>query len=137
MTLAPWLQAHLIAKGVMSQSGLTRRAKIHTHRCGLPCLAGYDNDWAAMDAWCELQAINAQGEAEALLEGRATYNYSIIGQQIYPRWHWHIAGEPAGTMPRIRVLVEHRCDTPIPAHWADPQDDHQPATPKESDECPF
>lgn len=137
MTLAPWLRRQLIASGRMTAEGLTRRAKIMTHRCGCPCFAGYDGDICAMDAWAELQEVNVIGEAEALMSGRRTYTYWIRLEHLQLRNQFDIQWEPAGSQEHRRVLVEHRCDEPFPAHWAHPRDLNAPPEIEESDECPF
>ena len=69
-----WMTSLLVDKGVMSEQGLTRRAKLIPHRpCGLVVLAGLDSDRAALDVWCDLGELTLHGEAMALLEGRRTY----------------------------------------------------------------
>ena len=112
--MAPWLRSMLIDKGVMSESGLTLRAHIRTHRgCGLPTLSGICD--IGFDAWCDLAELTAIGEAEALLAGRRTYElYS--GRSLYSRDRWTIHSRPAGG-ERHPVLAEHRCGEQVPAGW--------------------
>lgn len=111
----------LVDKGVMSEGGLTRRAKLISHRpCSFPTLAGLDADLAALDAWCDLGELTLEGEALALLDGRRTYE--LHGGRLSRRNHWMIQGRPAGTT-RYPVFAEHRCHKPIPAAWCIP---HRP-----------
>lgn len=112
--MAPWLRSMLIDKGVMSESGLTRRAHVRTHRgCGLPTLSGICD--IGFDAWCDLAELTAIGEAEALLAGRRTYEL-YAGRSLYSRDRWTIHSRPAGGA-RHPVLAEHRCDEQLPAGW--------------------
>lgn len=138
MTMPRWLTDMLIAKGAMSETGLTWRAGIRTHRlCRMPCLAGIDDN--GLDTWCDLGELHSSGEAHALLEGRWTYDLHA-GTQLCYRNADRIAWQPAGT-GRNPVLAEHRCQHPIPAAWTMPP---QPAaTPRltmtegETTRCPF
>ena len=112
--MAPWLRSMLVDKGVMSESGLTRRAHIRTHRgCGLPTLSGICD--IGFDTWCELAELTSAGEAEALLAGRRTYEL-YAGRSLYIRDRWTISSRPAGG-DRHPVLAEHRCGEQLPADW--------------------
>lgn len=138
MTMEPWLKRMLIQTGRMTESGLTRRAKIRIHVCGIPCLAGLDDDICAREVWLELQPINTLGEAEAMLEGRYTVEYWPGADKLYPRWPENITHVPAGTDTRTRQMVEHRCNAPIPASWWDTRETTSKTTAtEETDECPF
>lgn len=139
MTMAPWLRRMLIESGRLTENGVSRNARIIIHTCGIPCIAGLDDDICAFETWCEMQPINTIGEAEALTQGRRTFEYLPANKRIYPRWTENITHRPAGTHDRWRQLVEHRCGELFPAHWADTRDDHQPEPTigEESDECPF
>lgn len=117
-----WLQDMLIAKGAISETGLTRTAGIRTHKpCRMPTLAGYDADTCAFDTWCDLAELTTAGEVHALLDGRHTYELDI--NRLHRRDHWIISGRPAGG--RTPVFAEHRCHQPIPATWTVPP---QPAS---------
>ena len=117
-----WLTSMLVDKGVMSEGGLTRRAKLIEHRpCNFPTLAGLDADRCALDAWCDLGELTLEGEAMALLDGRRTYE--LHGGRLSLRDRWNIPGKPANTRT---VFAEHRCHDPIPASWCIP---HLPAPP--------
>ena len=112
----------LVGKGVLSEAGLTRRAKLTSHPpCHFPTLAGLDSDRAAIDAWCDLGELTLQGEALALLDSRRTYE--LHAGRLSPRDRWQIGGRPAGKS-RWPVFAEHRCHDPIPAAWCIP---HLPA----------
>ena len=112
-----WLTEMLIAKGVMSESGLTRNAGIRTHRpCQTACVAGIDD--SGFDTWCELREITRDGELQALLDGRHTWDLHA-GRGLTVRGSLAIRHRPAQT-PGRPVLVEHRCGQPIPASWIAP-----------------
>ena len=120
-----WLTSMLVDKGVMSERGLTRRAKLVSHRaCGFPTLAGFDADRAALDVWCDLGELTLEGEALALLDGRRTYE--LHAGRLSPRDRWCIPSRPAGKS-RWPVFAERRCHEPIPAAWCIP---HRPAPPR-------
>ena len=108
----------LVDKGVLSEAGLTRRAKLMSHRaCGFPTLAGLDADRAALDAWCDLGELTLEGEALALLNSRRTYE--LHAGRLSRRDRWAIPSRPAGKS-RWPVFAEHRCHEPIPAAWCIP-----------------
>lgn len=121
-----WMRQMLIDKGVLTEQGLSRKARIRTHRgCPIPVLAGIDSDIAGLDAWCDLGELHAYGEAMALLSGRRTYE--LRGGRLGHRDKWQISGKPAGTT-RYPVFAEHRCHDPIPTDWIQPsKPDHRPA----------
>ena len=129
-----WLTSMLVDKGVMSEGGLTRRAKLLAHPpCHFPTLAGLDADRCALDAWCDLGELTLEGEALALLDGRRTYE--LHGGRLSPRDRWCIPGRPAGRS-RWPVLAEHRCHDPIPAAWCIPHRP-EPATTTTNEGIPF
>ena len=131
-----WLQEMLVAKGVMSATGLTRKARIHSHRpCSQATVAGYDADVCALDAWCDLHELTADGEVLALLDGRVTYE--VDGERLHRRDRWAIRSRPAGGS--TPVLAEHRCDAPLPFDWRAPTvtTPPPPATDMEETQCPF
>jgi len=114
----------LIAKGVMAESGMTRKAKIMRHRkCGILTLAGFDADSCALDAWCDLAELSAQGEALALVGGRRTYE--VHADRLNYRDAWSIKARPAG---HIAVFASHRCTDPVPATWRLPARPTSPST---------
>lgn len=131
-SMQPWMLQMLVTKGVISESGLTRKAKIVRHRkCGILTLAGFDSDLAAMDTWCDLAELSVRGEAGALVAGRCTYEVWV--DRLCHRDVWAIKGRPAGS---IRVLASHRCDELIPAEWllpVRPAVEVQTFTPTEGD----
>lgn len=138
--MEPWLQAMLVDKGVMSESGLTTTARIRLHPpCRIPTLAGLDGPRCALDTWCDLAELNALGEAEAHLAGRRTY--WLHGRQLVPRDQWSIPAKPAGAPGSPPVLVEHRCHELIPSHWIHhnptPQQPSTPAVTTDLEGNPF
>lgn len=129
-----WLKRQLVATGVLTESGLGRKAQLRRHRpCGMPIMLGLDNDICAFEATCDLGELNATGEAMALLDSRRTYELTLRGE-LRHRDHWAIRARPAGT--RATVLAEHRCASPIPAAWCVPAP--QPAARQiDTEEIPF
>lgn len=130
-TMPRWLSEALIDKGILTAQGLTRTARVRTHPCGVPCLAGIDDN--GLDAWCELAEITTLAEAHALLDDRTTYR--IHAAQLVRRDQWHIRAHPASDEP---TLVEHRCHASLPADWIAPLPAlPAPAPRKETSACPF
>lgn len=117
-TMPDWLKRQLIDKGVLTESGLGRKAQIRRHKpCGIPTMVGLDAEVMAFQATCDLGELTAAGEAQALLEGRRTYELNLRGEIRY-RDRYAITGRPAGA--RTTVLADHRCAQPIPAAWCVP-----------------
>lgn len=115
-TLPNWMREMLIAKGALTETGLSRKAKILTHRpCGIPCLAGLDAPNCALETWCDLTELSTTGEAQALLQGRRTLQLRTDGTLNY-RDHWNIKSTPAGN--RHRIFATHSCNNPAPDTWA-------------------
>jgi hypothetical protein len=124
----PWLRDTLIERGVLTPSGLTRKWKIRTcRRCHSWILTGLDSHVAALEAQADPIQLNPQGEAQALLDDRATYDAD--GPALSRRLHWHITRHPAG--PRTRVLAQHRCGSPPPPDWQQPPAPTRGPEPKE------
>lgn len=125
---APWLTELLTAKGILSEQGLTRTARIRTHKpCHMPCLAGIDDN--GLDTWCDLAELHPHGEAHALLEDRWTYD--LAGTQLCHRNAGRITWQPAATPGGRPVFAQHHCHDPIPATWTVPP---QPATPHRTEQ---
>lgn len=117
-SMPAWLKSHLVETGVLTPSGLGRKAQLRRHKhCGLPTLTGLDGDLCAFEVSCDLGELTAQGEALALLEGRRTFEVSKRGE-LYYRQHWAIKSRPAGGS--TPVLAQHICESPIPATWCVP-----------------
>lgn len=113
-----WLKRQLIDTGVLTPSGLGRKAQLRRHKpCGLPTLTGLDADLCAFEVSCDLGELTMSGEAMSLLDGRATFEVSLRGQ-LYRRDSHHITSRPAGG--KTPVLAQHRCAAPIPAAWCVP-----------------
>lgn len=133
--MAAWMRQMLIDKGVLTEQGLSRKARIRTHRpCGLPTLAGIDSDLAGLDAWCDLGELHAYGEAMALISGRRTYE--LWGGRLGHRDQWQIQGRPAGSS-RHPVFSEHRCHDPIPPDWITPSKPAPIRTARNLEEIPW
>lgn len=129
-----WLQRHLIATGVLTETGLGRKAQLRRHRrCGIPTLTGLDADVMAFEATCDLGELTAAGEANALLDGRRTYELDVRGA-LHHRDRYAITRRPAGAA--TTVLAEHRCSAPIPAAWCVPAPKTASRRP-DTEEIPF
>lgn len=116
---APWLVDHLVHTGVMTETGLTRRARPRPcPHCSTWVITGLDADTLALEAACDPQPLNTLGEAMALVAGRRTLNLTRTrGRlELEQRWADHVESQPAGT-GRADVLAEHVCGQPIPASW--------------------
>jgi hypothetical protein len=128
-----WLRAMLVATGAMSETGLTFKAGLRTHR---PCrgltVAGIDDN--GLDAWCEPGPLSRTGEAEALLAGRATWDL-YAGNALTWRTASAVRHRPAGDDHRP-VLAAHRCGDPLPAAWLAPPSP-RPATAPTTEGMPF
>ena len=112
-----WLRAMLVATGAMSETGLTFKAGLRTHRkCRGLTVAGIDDN--GLDAWCEPTPLSPAGEAQALLGGRATWDL-YAGTGLTYRTPSAIRYRPAGD-DRRPVLAEHVCGQPLPAAWLAP-----------------
>lgn len=114
MTLtADRLRAHLITTGVITESGVSRAAKLRacTH-CGHPVIRALDGDVLAFDVSCDPDPIDPLGEVLALAAGRRTYDAipTKTRLELEPRHPAHITGPH-----RYPVLAEHRCGQPLPA----------------------
>lgn len=112
-----YLLDHLIASGHVTETGLTRRAKIRTCSCRAKILAGLDADIAALEARCDPQPLSPLGEALAILEGRRTYTLRREGRGWVLDWRdaHEITWSPATSRARRDVVRQHRCKTPPPA----------------------
>ena len=114
-----WLRDHLIRTGHITETGVTRAAKIRgcPMRCGSFVLVGLDDaHQCALEARADPIPVSALGEALALVEGRRTWSlHREAGRWVLdPRDDHHIAGYPAGTRLREDVLREHRCGIGVP-----------------------
>lgn len=128
---APWLRHHGTPKtNTHRQPRTTRKTHLRTHDCGNPVLAGNDNDYDNHQATTDLLPLTPLGEAQALLAGTPTYDYSLITRQLQPRTAWHIRHEPAGTNPWHHILPEHHCNAPT-------YDFTTPTTQEPTDEPPY
>lgn len=129
-----WLKGHLINVGLWNADGITRKAKIRTHACGVIVLTGLDADTCAYPAVCDPTWLTPLGEALALIEGRHTYDYWLIARTIDgPRTHHRISYAPATDTGSTRVLATHVCGTRRLPHFDIPTTRTQEAT----DDPPF
>lgn len=108
-----WLLGHLVAAGHLTESGLSRRARIRTCSCGQAVLAGLDDEILAFEVQVDPVPVSPIGEALALIEGRRTFSLAREGGRyvLDPRTAADILHHPAGTHPRRDVLRAHRCGT--------------------------
>lgn len=108
-----WLEAHLIRAGHLTETGLTRAARIHTCTCRATTIAGLDGDVLAFEAHTDPQPLSVHGEAFALLEGRVTWHLRRERNRyvLEPRDSYDIRRHPATSRPREDVLRQHRCHT--------------------------
>lgn len=134
--MQPWLKTMLIAQGHMTETGLTRNAKIRIcKRCSIPTLAGLDADIMALEARCDLADLNRLGEVMILAQGRDTY--TLVGKRLNRRDQYTIVGRPAGN-PDRPVLAAHQCGQRIPTEWTTPYAPPTPSTgPNAGSEPPF
>lgn len=111
------IRRSLVERGVMTEGGTTRKARGRScPHCGAPVLAGLDDDRCAKEAVVDPTPVNALGEATALLQNRFTYSLRWAdAYYLDPRDQWNIAASPAGTDPRIEIVVQHKCGTQLAA----------------------
>lgn len=111
-----WLTHHLIAKGVMTESRLTRNARPRRcTRCGTYTLVGLDADTLAFEAHAEPTPTTSAGELQALLAGRRTW--TLHHGRLEQRDADDIRLDPADQAGNIHA--EHTCGSPpLPVHPA-------------------
>jgi hypothetical protein len=79
-------------------------------RCKAPVIVGLDADRAAINATCDPTPLSELGEAFALIDGRATYDFGNGPgrKELWHRYEWNI------TAPRRDpVLATHKCHKPM------------------------
>lgn len=105
-----WLVEHLLAAGHVTETGLTRRARVRACRCGAPILAGLDADLLAFEVQVDPIPLTAIGEALAQVEGRATFELWGAGghYELEPRTSRRIAHFSPSTH-RVDLLRAHLC----------------------------
>lgn len=114
----PWLRRHLANTGVMTEEGITRKARPRRcRRCNAVIIVGLDADQCAVQVHADPTPLNAAGELLALAEGRRTLSLLVTGggRVLEPRRPEDIRRLPPQA-PGVRedVLREHRCGTPPP-----------------------
>lgn len=116
------LLAHLIRTGVVTETGISRRASARRcHRCQLYTVAGLDDDRCALEAQCDPRPLTAAGEATAIVSGLRTFSLTWRGRyELDARTYREIRSKPAGSTPRHDVLAEHQCDLRLPAECFGP-----------------
>jgi hypothetical protein len=115
------LKEHLIRAGHLTESGLTRAARIRPcPDCHADTLAGLDEDRCALESAVDPVPLGTLGEAVALLQGRNTLAvHRDGGRFILDRRHpLQIKARPAGATDREDVMAEHRCGAPVPDQLA-------------------
>jgi len=110
MTTKPmptWLEAKLIADGVMTTDRVTKHAKPRRcPGCHLFVLVGLD-DTLPSRTTVDTQPVSALGELQALLAGRNTYG--IDSGELFIRYASRITHKSADLTP---VHVQHLCNGP-------------------------
>ncbi|WP_067428314.1 hypothetical protein [Nocardioides jensenii] len=106
-----WLREQLQRQGVLSITGINRRAQARSCTCGAQILAGLDATIAALQVFVDPIPLSPLGEAMALLEGRRAVSLNREGGTwvLNDRYDLQIEGWPAGTKRGEDVLREHRC----------------------------
>lgn len=111
MTLPKWLLKQLEDQGHIN-AGITRAARIRTcPTCRATTVAGLDADVASLPAICDPRPLTRQGEAIALITGRATY---ALGNwrnrlELNHRTSFHIRG---ARQTDVDILATHVCGAP-------------------------
>lgn len=134
-----WLTQHLIAAGYLTETGLTRRARLRPcPRCTQLILAGLDDDWAALEARADPHPLNPLGEALTHLAGHHTYalHQDSRGYHLDRRTADHITHQPAGTRLREDILRAHHCNTDPPTPPLTTTSNHPSATPPQPPNTP-
>lgn len=108
-----WLRDHLLRTGHMTETGVSRSAKLRTCRCGEQVVFGLDDVMCALEVHVDPVPVSPLGEALALIEGRRTLALHREGAKFVldVRSSSHIVKRPAGAGTREDVLRQHRCDT--------------------------
>lgn len=109
MTITPHLKRALIAKSVITETGLTRKARTRHCRCGLAVIACIDD--LGLDAIAWPTPTTTLGELVAALAGLRTWHHAASSEALIARGPHTIRAKPADT---VRVLVQHRCGDPPP-----------------------
>lgn len=109
--IATRVQRALVTQGVMTETGLTRKARTHhCRRCHVPALACIDAN--GMDAWTWPDPTTVLGELLAWASGLRTWHRAISGDGLIVRDAHVIAAKPADV---VDVHVQHVCGhTPPP-----------------------
>lgn len=109
---------HLVRSGHLTESGLSRRARLRPcPTCPHTVLAGLDDVICAVEVAADPLPLSELGEAVVLLQGRRTFHLRREGGGwvLDPRDRHDIAAKPASTQKRTDVLAEHRCSLGPPA----------------------
>ena len=91
-----------------------RKAKAILCRCGVPVIAGLDDDVCAFTVAADVTALSWAGElACAVVQARPVFELS--GKELHRRYPWR-QSRPC----EQPVLPEHRCNDPVPPAWTSP-----------------
>ena len=137
MTANRFVTDLLIARGVMSKAGLTRRARLrHCPSCRALTLAGISD--IGLDTATDPRPLTRRGEALALLAGLRTFDFARDSLLII-RGASRITWLPADT---VTVVTDHRCHIELPAEWLDASARYAGSKPvttplADTDEIPF
>jgi hypothetical protein len=116
-TLPAGILGHLITRGILTETGLSRRARPRPcPNCGTWTIAGLDDDTCAFETYADPQPLTPIGEVLATLARRRTYELIHVGgrYELNPRSSRRITYAPAGTQARTDVLAIHRCGLAMP-----------------------
>ena len=106
---------------------MTRRAYVETTCpiCWADLLVGLDGNVAAFDGIADAAPLTRMGELLAVVAGRLVYEDDA--GRLYRRDRWMLR-DTVG-----KVVAEHRCWEPVPAHWIE----KTPPRPAPADKEPF
>ena len=109
------LVTHLIATGVLTPDGVTRRARPRPcPRCQPLVLVGLDHARCALPPTTNPTPLTPAGELAALLTGRETYKLTPNRNAYELNWRdqHSIRAKPAGTLHGADIVATHQCGAP-------------------------
>jgi hypothetical protein len=109
------IEASLRNRGLWNADGVSRKARARLcKKCQAPVMVGLDDERCGIPVTVDPTPLNALGEVQALMTGRATFSLRYVAgrYEIDHRDSFRISGTPAGSDPRLEVLAEHECNSP-------------------------
>jgi hypothetical protein len=123
MALPTWLQTKInleLSGAEIPGYALEPRAG-RCVRCRRPILRGLDDITCGLPVRVDPDSVTPMGEAWALGQSRGTYRLAgMVVARLWRRDRWERVSMPIGSEDStgvVRVVVEHRCGEPIPAHY--------------------